>query len=71
MFLQEIETLKNIGIEKMKILTESTEFMDSQCKFNHELEQSIKKNEKKLALMKEERLKINENSDFDNIEVKK
>ncbi|XP_063973949.1 coiled-coil domain-containing protein 39 [Diachasmimorpha longicaudata] len=60
--LREIETLKEIGKEKMSVLSESEDFLKTQVSTNQQLEEFIRYLEKRLFLDKEERRKIVESN---------
>uniref|UniRef100_A0A0C9RH36 Coiled-coil domain-containing protein 39 n=1 Tax=Fopius arisanus TaxID=64838 RepID=A0A0C9RH36_9HYME len=66
--IREIETLKEIGKDKMAVLTESEEFLESQILTNRQVEEFIKHLDKKLFLEKEERRKIVENNSMYELE---
>ncbi|XP_015113777.1 coiled-coil domain-containing protein 39 [Diachasma alloeum] len=56
--LREVEALKEIGKEKMSVLSESEDFLENQISTNRQLEDLLRHLEKKLFLDKEERRKI-------------
>ncbi|XP_043275463.1 coiled-coil domain-containing protein 39 [Venturia canescens] len=56
--LREIDTLREIGCDRMEVYRESEQFLDNQMSSNKQTEDSIRKLEKKLVLIKEERCRI-------------
>ncbi|XP_057326695.1 coiled-coil domain-containing protein 39 [Microplitis mediator] len=68
--IKEVETLRSVGVEKLKVLTESEEFLESQVNCNRLLEYEIKQVEKILVRARERRSKVEEHLDLFNLEFK-
>lgn len=69
MIVQEIESLKAVGLEKLNILTESVEILDNQSKNNKMMKYYISRAEKRLSVLRDERLEVTNDYNILDLEV--
>ncbi|KAK0172652.1 hypothetical protein PV328_005947 [Microctonus aethiopoides] len=67
---KEIESLKAAGLEKLNILNESVEVLDNQSKNNKMMNYYISRAEKRLSVLRDERLEVTNNYNILDLENK-